>query len=502
MTSSPTSPRRGRPATSTTSAAVPTHGPLNDAGLIGVKHVAADDPAADLRPAGVVDDRAASAADLAEVPRPAVGIPWLTRRAQDANAAQVVRADGLRSVRNQRADDGRRQPEMGDAVAGDEAPQAVRTRVVGGALEQDEPGAEEERPGDRPRAHHPAEVGEPEQRVARPQVEGVGEVLGGLDREAAVDVDRALRLAGRPGGVDEHVGRLGVGGRGGLRLDVVEQARARRVDGLVPPSVALRIPRRRRRPHPEPADDDHPADRRRQGHGLVGDGLHRHDRAAPEEAVRGDEDTGLAIPKSRGDGRGAVAREDRREDRPDPAEGERRDDRLDEHRKEDPDPIAGADAGSTEHARGHHDVIAERGVRQAPDLTVLTLPGDRLAGRVARGARGGRRLGVVESAAAPPAGPLRAAAWHPSPGRAGAATPDRDRRPRRPRTRPDRRRLGPGGLRGLLLRWIAGSRRAVRPRRPPGSGATRHPERRGRRSGGRRASMRAYDTGRRASVRR
>ena len=35
MTSSPTLPRTGAPVSSTTSAAVPMHGPLNEAGLIG-----------------------------------------------------------------------------------------------------------------------------------------------------------------------------------------------------------------------------------------------------------------------------------------------------------------------------------------------------------------------------------------------------------------------------------------------------------------------------------
>ena len=79
-------PRRGAdpPSGSTTSAAVPRHGPLNDAGLIGAEQVAADDPAADLRPARVVDDRQPAAADLAEVPPPALGIPRLAGRAEDA----------------------------------------------------------------------------------------------------------------------------------------------------------------------------------------------------------------------------------------------------------------------------------------------------------------------------------------------------------------------------------------------------------------------------------
>ena len=86
---------------------------------------------------------------------------------------------------------------MGDPVARDERPEPVRPREVGRALVQHEPGAEQQRPRDRPRTHHPAEVGEPEQAVAATEVELVGEVLGALDREAAVDVDGALRPAGR-----------------------------------------------------------------------------------------------------------------------------------------------------------------------------------------------------------------------------------------------------------------------------------------------------------------
>ena len=88
-----------------------------------------------------------------------------------------------------------REAQVGDPVALDDRPEPVGAGVIGRALVEDQPGAEEQRPGDRPRAHHPAEVGEPEQRVARAQVEAVGEVLGALDREAAVDMDRALRPA-------------------------------------------------------------------------------------------------------------------------------------------------------------------------------------------------------------------------------------------------------------------------------------------------------------------
>ena len=101
MTSSPTAPRTGAPASSTTSAAVPMHGPENDAGLIGPRTLPRHDPAGDLGPAGVVDDRAAALADLAEVPPPGIGVPRLAGRAEDAQRRPVVGADRLLAVGHQ-----------------------------------------------------------------------------------------------------------------------------------------------------------------------------------------------------------------------------------------------------------------------------------------------------------------------------------------------------------------------------------------------------------------
>ena len=140
------------------------------------------------------------------------------------------------AVRDQRSDDGRREAQMGHRVSRDEAPDPVRAREVRCSLVHDEPGAEQEGPGDRPRPHHPAEVGEPEERVALAKVERVGEILGALDRETAVDVDGALRPARRSGRVDQHVGRLGIG-RGGCR-GRDRPAIVRGVHRIVPVDVA------------------------------------------------------------------------------------------------------------------------------------------------------------------------------------------------------------------------------------------------------------------------
>ena len=81
---------------------------------------------------------------------------------------------------------------MGHLVAGHQLPESIGSRIVGRPFVEHQLSAEQQRARDGPRAHHPAEVGEPEEAVARPEVEAVREVLRALDREAAVDVDGAL----------------------------------------------------------------------------------------------------------------------------------------------------------------------------------------------------------------------------------------------------------------------------------------------------------------------
>ena len=221
-------------------------------------------------------------------------------------------------------------------MALDQRPEAVGAGEVRCALVEHEPRAEQQRPRDRPGTHHPAEVREPEQRVAAAEVELVGQVLRALDREAAVHVDRALRPAGRARGVDEHVGRLGV--------DLAADRRRRlALDRIVPPRVTTGRPGRVERLARAP-DHQHPPDRRRRRDRLVGDGLERDPRSAAQEAVGGDQHRRLAVGEARRDGRRAVAAEDRRVDGLQPAERQHGDDRLDQHRQQDPDPVARPDA--------------------------------------------------------------------------------------------------------------------------------------------------------------
>ena len=257
---------------------------------------------------------------------------------------------------------------------------------------------------------------------AGPEVEAMGEVLGGLDREATVNVDGALRPARGPRGVDDHVGGLGVGLRA-IRVGALAGLRA--CPGfafeLVPPAVAIRIPGRVRPTLAETSDDDHPADRRRHGDGLVGGLLEGHDAAAAQEPVRRDEHGCPAVVQPRGDGRRPVAREDRGEDGPQEPEGQDGDGGLGDHREQDADAITGPDALGREHRGGALHCVAEMSRREPADLAVLTFPDERLGARLALGSRVDRGGGMVERPAHPPARPLGPAAE--VEGRPGPALP-------------------------------------------------------------------------------
>ncbi len=360
-------------------------------------------------------------------------------------------------------------------MARDQRPQPVGAREVGCALVQHEPSAEHQRPGDRPWAHHPAQVGEPEERVTRSEVELVGEVLGRLDREAAVDVDGTLGSTGRTRGVDEQVGRLGV--------DVAtDDGPVFAVNRVVPPGIApgasrvfrerpRRGGRRRRDGRTAPAATASSAT-----------DLSVNPRAASEEAVRRDQDGRLAIGEAGGDRRCPVAAEDRRVDRLQSAEREHGDHGLDQHRQEDPHPIAAPDPVCRQATSGDIDGRGQLGVRQAPNDAVLAFPDERLAGRVARGPwfDGGPR--VVEYAPAPPPGPGWPARRDRAPRAAAAPTRCRCHQRPRPRTSRDRRLRAPAGQRASVRPSNAGSEPTATPPPPRVPDATRRPPRRARTS--------------------
>ena len=119
--------------------------------------------------------------------------------------------DGVVAVAHQRTHHRRSHTEHADTVALDHRPEPVRTGVIGHTLVHDQRRPQGQGAADRPRAHHPADVGEPEQAIVLAHVEAVGHVLGRLHRKATVHVHRALGLARGAAGVDDHEGVVGVG---------------------------------------------------------------------------------------------------------------------------------------------------------------------------------------------------------------------------------------------------------------------------------------------------
>ena len=198
-----------------------------------------EEAGADLGAARAVDDRHARTADVLGQPPVRLGVPRLARRDEGAQRREV---GGRVAVGQQRARQRRREPERGDALLLDDAPEAVRRGPVGSALREDDRAAERADADDGPRAHDPAHVGGEVHDVAFVHVGLVGGLAGDRDEEPALHVQHALRLAGRPGGVGQQVRRLGVdlerrqAARPAVELERREhdvRLRARRADRLL-----------------------------------------------------------------------------------------------------------------------------------------------------------------------------------------------------------------------------------------------------------------------------
>ena len=127
-----------------------------------------------------------------------------------------------------------------DALRLDRAPRAGRRRASP-ARPRRRRSCSRAPPADHcPRAHDPAHVGDEVDHVAGLRVGLVGDLARDRDEEAALDVEHALRRAGRARGVGEEVRMLGVD------LERRELARATR-QRLVPETSrpAASVPRRR-----------------------------------------------------------------------------------------------------------------------------------------------------------------------------------------------------------------------------------------------------------------
>ena len=147
---------------------------------------------------------------------------------------------------------------------------------VGCAVVQHERSAVGEGADDLPRAHDPADVGEPEQPLAATQIGLERDFFGNLDGEAPVHVHRALGPAGGAARVRDEQRVLAVDGAGG---EAVGAERAQRVERNVPAFGHRHIGAREARHHDNCVHGVDLRDCR------VGRLLHRHDLAAPGEAV-------------------------------------------------------------------------------------------------------------------------------------------------------------------------------------------------------------------------
>ncbi len=311
-----------------------------------------------------------------------------------------MRRGRLAAVGHQRPDERGTDAQVRDPVTLDQGPEPIRPGVVGRSLVDAERGAEHRCPGHRPRTHHPAHVGEPEEGVAGLQVEAMGQVHGSLDREAAVDVQRPLGPAGGARGVDDHERVVRVGGHR------VQGLRRGRCHGSVPPDVAPLVPAHLGAGVPHDQASGHGG---RMSQRLVSGRLHGHRLAATREAVGGDEQGGLAVGEPAGDRIGPVAGEDRGVDRAELADGKDRDHRLRDHGQEDADPVPPPHAQLGDRARRPVHRPAQLGTGEAADLAVLALPDERQLVGSLRRRLVDRHPHVVEARPAEPACPFDAA---------------------------------------------------------------------------------------------
>ncbi len=83
-------------------------------------------------------------------------------------------------------------------------PDARDIRIVRCAVVDKHRGSVDQRSKHEPRSHHPSHVAHPVHGLAALEVHAVSHVLGGLDREAAVRVDGALRPSRRAARVNDH----------------------------------------------------------------------------------------------------------------------------------------------------------------------------------------------------------------------------------------------------------------------------------------------------------
>ena len=207
--------------------------------------------------------------------------------------------------------------------------------------------------------------------VARLDVGLVGDLARDRRQEAGLHVQRALRLARRPGRVRKQV-RM-------FRIDLSRgqtPIRRRVCDEVIPKAIATEG--HREVVELEPPPDDGVRHRRRALQRLVGDLLHRHDLAAAERTVGRDQRLRLGVCETRRDRRRGEAGEDRHLHGSEVRARVRRDRDLRRHRQVDPNRVALADPDRREPLGQPVDGVRQLAPRERDAQPVLRLPDRRL----------------------------------------------------------------------------------------------------------------------------
>jgi hypothetical protein len=222
----------------------------------------------------------------------------------------------------QRADESRRAAEDCHALALDELPEPVGG-LVRCALREDEAAAHGAASNHGPRAHDPTHVRREEDDIVLARVRLVGDLARDRDEEAALHMEHALRLAGRPGRVGQEIGMLGVD----LERGELTGAEVDPIPGAVLPA---------------PRDDvlDRGRVRDRLGYGR----LHVEPLTAAQGAVGGEDDLRLGILQTLGHRRCREPGENRHLDGSDVGAGVGGHRDLRAHGHVDRDAVAGLDA--------------------------------------------------------------------------------------------------------------------------------------------------------------
>ena len=333
-TSSPTAPRTGWPASSNTSTAMPSAGPPSEHGDIGSTTCGDEEARAHLGAARDVDHRAPAAADPFEVPAPRAFVPRLARRREDAQRrAGRARSTGSSPWAISARISVGETPSTFDAVPFDDRPEPVGRREVGRAVEEHERAAVGERADDLPRPHDPADVGEPEQPLAR--------AAGPSGTRPPPRSSRGTRACTCTAPLGRPVVPLVYATKSGCSLSTGAASKRRVARGTelgereVAAGASSAVVAAEPRHHDDGVHASAPTPPRRRRSPSSARRLPR--RVKPSAVMSA---TALGVLEPDRDRVGAVAGEDRQEQRAELRDREQRGDRLGDHRQEEPDRVA------------------------------------------------------------------------------------------------------------------------------------------------------------------